>query len=75
LPAPHRSYQASTVATTSEILHLIEGEKLANPGCGAVDMALLASVRLTPAAVMWTVDKNLDAQATRLGLTHRGASA
>jgi predicted nucleic acid-binding protein len=70
-----RRLRASTVATTSEILDLIEGEKLANSACGAVDMALLASVRLTPAAVLWTVDKNLDALATRLGLAHRGASA
>lgn len=67
--------RASPIATTSEILKLIEGEKLENSGCGAVDMALLASVRLTPAAALWTIDRNLDALATRLGLTHRGASA
>ena len=31
----------------------------------AIDMALLASVLLTPDAVLWAIDKNLDALATR----------
>jgi predicted nucleic acid-binding protein len=67
--------RASTIATTDEILALIEAEDLADSGCGVVDMAILASVRLTPDALLWTVDKNLDAVATRLGLDFRAASA
>ena len=39
-----------------------------NSGRGAVDMALLASVLLTPDTLLWTVDKNLDALALRLGV-------
>jgi hypothetical protein len=35
-------------------------------GCEAVDMALLASARLTPDAVLWTIDRNLQAFAARL---------
>jgi hypothetical protein len=35
-------------------------------------MALLASARLTPDAVLWTVDKNLDALVRRLDLGFRG---
>ena len=65
--------RASTIATTNEILALIEREKLDSSGCGAVDMAILASVRLTPDALLWTIDKNLDALATRLGLAFRPA--
>lgn len=66
--------RASTIATTSEILGLIEDKKLEDSGCGAVDMALLASARLTPDGVLWTVDKNLDALVTRLKLTFQRAS-
>jgi hypothetical protein len=37
-----------------------------------VDMSLLASVLLTPDAVLWTVDKNLDTLAARLGVAFGG---
>lgn len=59
--------QQAVVATTDEILALIEREQLYESGCGAVDMALLASVLLTPDTLFWTMDKNLDSLATRLG--------
>ena len=36
------------VATTDEVLPLIENERLYDNGCGAVDIALLASVLMTP---------------------------
>jgi hypothetical protein len=58
------------VATADETLALIERERLYRSGCGAVDMALLASVRLTPNALLWTSDKKLDALATRLGIAY-----
>ena len=63
--------RSSTIASCSEILELIESEKLEDSGCGSVDMTLLASARLTPNAVLWTVDKNLDALASRCGVAFR----
>ncbi len=56
------------VATAAEVLSLIETERLFDTGCGAVDIALLASVLLTPDARLWTADRNLDALAARLGV-------
>ena len=37
-------------------------------------LALLASVLLTPDTLLWTMDKNLDALATRLGVAFSTAS-
>mgnify|MGYP003515500237 FL=1 len=54
------------VATTEGVLSLIETERLFDPGCGAIDIALLASVLLTPNARLWTADRNLEALAARL---------
>jgi len=55
-------------ATTEEVLSLIETKRLFDTGCGAVDIALLASVLLTPNARLWTADRNLEAMAARLGV-------
>jgi predicted nucleic acid-binding protein len=63
-----RKLQQAVVATTDETLDLIEREKLHDSGCGAVDIALLASALLTPDTLLWTLDKPLDALATRLGV-------
>jgi predicted nucleic acid-binding protein len=63
-----RNLQQAAVATTDEMLALIERERLHDSGCGAVDLALLASVLLTPGALLWTTDKSLDALANRLGV-------
>jgi predicted nucleic acid-binding protein len=65
--------RASTVATTTETLDLIEREHFHDSGCGAVDMVLLASVLLTADAALWTVDKNLNAVSRRLGVAFRSA--
>lgn len=70
-----RRLRASTIATTNETLDLIQREQFHDSGCGAIDMLLLASVLLTPGAVLWTIDKNLDALSTRLGVVFRSASA
>jgi predicted nucleic acid-binding protein len=67
-----KNLQQSAIATTDETLALIEREQLQDSGCGAVDMLLLASVLVTPDAVLWTVDKNLDALAARLGVAFGG---
>ena len=58
-----RELRSATVASTEETLSLIEREQLQDSGCGAVDLLLLASVLLTSDAVLWTLDKNLDALA------------
>jgi predicted nucleic acid-binding protein len=56
------------VATTDEVLSFIENQRLYDNGCGAVDIALLASVLMTPNTRLWTVDRNLEAVASRLGV-------
>ena len=56
------------VATTEEVLSLIETRRLYDAGCGAVDVALLASVMLTADARLWTADRNLEVLAARLGV-------
>jgi hypothetical protein len=38
-------------------------------------MALLAAVLLTPDAVLWTVDRRLDALAVRLGVGFNAATS
>jgi hypothetical protein len=63
-----KKLQQSVIATTEETLELMQREQFQGLGCGAVDMSLLASVLLTPYTLLWTVDKNLDALATRLGV-------
>lgn len=63
-----KKLQQAVVATTDEILALIEREQFHDSGCGAVDLALLASVLLTADTLLWTTDKNLDALAARLGV-------
>lgn len=60
----------ATVATVEETLAMVENEALFDRGCGAVDMALLAAVRLTPGALLWTQDKALQALAQGLGIAH-----
>jgi hypothetical protein len=56
------------VAPTEGVLSLIETERLYDTGCGAVDVALLASVLLTPGARLWTSDRNREALALRRGV-------
>ena len=69
-----KKLQQAVVATTDETLALIEREKFHDSGCGAVDMALLASVLLTPDTLLWTIDKQLDALAARFGVAFSTAS-
>lgn len=69
-----KKLQQAVVATTGETLALVEREQFHDSGCGAVDMALLASVLLTPDTLLWTIDKNLEALATRLGMAFTAPS-
>ncbi len=57
----------AAVATTEEVLTLIERHQLVGSGIGYVDAQLLASTRLTPDARLWTHDSRLGAVAERLG--------
>ncbi len=59
------------VADNHETLGLIEGERLFGPGIGYVDAHLLAAVRLTSDATLWTRDKQLFAIAERLSVAAR----
>jgi predicted nucleic acid-binding protein len=77
-PAPRKQtlghmalLRQAQIASAAEILQLIEHEGLYGLGCGWVDMALLASTRITPAAQLWTLDKRLADLAERLGIQHR----
>lgn len=65
-----KKLQQAVVATADDTLALIEEERLYVSGCGAVDVALLASVLLTSDALLWTADKKLDALAMRLGVAY-----
>ena len=65
--------QPAQQATLTEVRALIEREHLYGLGCGLVDLLLLASVMLTPAAQLWTLDKKLDALAVRFGVAYQPA--
>jgi predicted nucleic acid-binding protein len=60
---PHAS-----VATDPEVLHFIERHALSGRGIGYIDAHLLAAVKLTPGAELWTHDKRLHGVAVQLGL-------
>jgi len=61
------SLPQATVATTDEILTLVERHRLQGIGIGYVDAQLLAATLLTPDAALWTNDRRLAGAATRLG--------
>lgn len=44
-------------------------EQLQHSGCGAVDLLLIGSVLLTSDAVLWTLEKNLEALAARFEIS------
>lgn len=66
-----KKLRQAVIATADDILGLIEKERFYVSGCGGIDVALLASVLLTPDALLWTADKNLDALAVRMGIAYR----
>jgi predicted nucleic acid-binding protein len=55
-------------ASWAEVMAFIEREKLYGLGCGFVDIALLASTRITPDTKLWTLDKKLMNLAKRFGV-------
>jgi len=58
--------QTVKTATNREIMTLINAHNLQDSGCGAIDMALLASALITEKAKIWTQDKKLDTLAKKL---------
>ena len=58
--------QQAALTTADEMLALIENRRCYDTGCGATDIALLASAMLTPNTRLWTLDQDLSALATRL---------
>ena len=60
---PHAS-----VATDAEVLHFIERHALSGRGIGYIDAHLLAAVKLTAGAELWTNDKRLRGVAVQLGV-------
>jgi hypothetical protein len=56
------------VASWTEVMAFIAGEKLDGLGCGVVDTAPLANACITPGAKLWTLDKKLLALATQFGV-------
>ncbi len=67
-----KKLRQAVIATSDEILTLIENKRLYDNGCGATDLALLASTLITRDARLWTIDKNLAALAARLGVKFSG---
>lgn len=58
----------ATVATDTEVLHFIDRHTLFRRGIGYIDTHLLAAVRLTAGARLWTRDKRLHGIALQLDL-------
>ena len=63
-----RDLPQAVVASDDEVQHLIERQPLFGLGIGYVDVHLLAAVRLSAGASLWTRDKRLNAVATRLSI-------
>lgn len=60
------SLPQATVATSTEVLTLIDRHRLYGLGIGYVDAQLLAATQLTADAALWTADRHLAAAASRL---------
>jgi hypothetical protein len=58
----------AVVATDAEALQLIDHHALFGRGVGYVDTHLLAAVRLTAGAALWTNDTQSNAIAVQVGL-------
>lgn len=63
-----RDLPQATLTTDEEVLDLIERQALFGRGIGYVDAHLLAAVRLTANAKLWTRDRRLQTVAAELGL-------
>jgi predicted nucleic acid-binding protein len=58
----------ATQASHTEVIGLVEDRRLMGRGIGYIDAHLLASVLLTPATRLWTLDKRLQSVGASLGV-------
>jgi len=65
-----KKLQQATGATSNETLEFIEKHNLYESGCGAIDVSLLTSTLLSENALIWTLDKQLENLATKLGISY-----
>lgn len=63
-----QSLPQATIATDTEVMHLIDHNALFGMGIGYVDAHLLAAVRLTIGSSIWTRDKRLNTASLKLNL-------
>jgi len=56
------------IATHAEVLQLIESHALYGTGLSFIDAHLLAALRLSSTAKLWTRDRRLESAAKRLGV-------
>lgn len=59
----------AAVATDGEVLRFVHQNALYGAGIGYIDAHLLAAVRLSPGATLWTGDRRLLAAGKSLGVT------
>ena len=59
----------AVMATDDEVVSFIGRHALFGSGMGYIDAHLLAAVKLSASALLWTRDKRLRAAAARLGLS------
>ena len=65
-----RELESTNVATPDEILRFIDQHVLYGKGRGLVDVSLLASVKITAGAVLWTMDQRLATLAKQCGVEY-----
>ena len=61
---------ALPTASHAEVLRFVDAHHLYGTGLSLVDCHLLASTLLVPGTVLWTRDKRLTTEATKLGIAH-----
>lgn len=66
-----RNLPEAVVATDAEVQTMIEEQSLFGRGIGYTDTHLLAAVRLTSEARLWTQDKRLHVVAEELAIAYR----
>ena len=65
------SLDFATAANDTEVIDFIVRHDLGGSGIGYVDAHLLASVRLSDDAIIWTRDRRLEAAAVKAGVVVR----
>ena len=63
--------ESAPVATQTELLAMVESQRLYGRGCGLVDMSLLASALLSNRALLWTMDKRFEQVVSDLNMAYR----